>query len=206
MQIERVIITPFDTNTYILSDSGETVIIDPGLMAEDILAKVPVDYKVKYVILTHGHFDHIMAVSKIKAKTGCAVLIHEFDAPMLESAEKSLAAKYAIPQENIAADRLLKEGDKISFGNISLTVIHTPGHTMGSVCFLKDDILFSGDTLFLNTIGIYQRENKDIMQSSLKKLLALPENITVYPGHGEKKTIGQERIYNPYAKFNWEWE
>ncbi len=207
MNIERIIIEGFGTNCYIVSENGEALVIDPGADAALILKAVEKhDAKIATIALTHGHFDHIMAVYDLRHQTGAQVLIHENDAEMLENPQKSLASKYRLAQKAARADVLLKDGDVFKLSGREFSVLHTPGHTDGSCCFLCGDTLFSGDTLFRNTVGIFERENKETMKNSIKRLLKLPENTVVYPGHMEKTIIGYERSHNPFASFDWEWE
>jgi hydroxyacylglutathione hydrolase len=206
MNIIKKMIHPFGTNCYIVADNNECLVIDPGNMPDDILKAVPEQHKVKYIILTHGHFDHILAAAEIKEQTGCEVLIHGKDAKMLANPNLSLASKYGLQQKDVKPDILLAGGDSIAVGNVVFTVLHTPGHTMGSISLLTEKTVFSGDTLFRETIGIYQRENKILMQGAIKKLLNLDDDTVVYPGHEAKTDIGHERLYNPYASFDWEWE
>ena len=197
----------FESNTYIISDdsSKACVVIDCGVEPEKILDMVGRNgLSVKYIILTHGHFDHIYHVKNLKEKTGAQVCIHEaelnlYQNPMLNGSRMFGAGRDV---ETVAPDILLKDGQKLQAGDMTLEIIHTPGHSPGSICILCDGMLFSGDTLFQLSIGRtdFPGGNPEAMEASLhNKLFTLDENIVVYPGHGPKTTIGYEKENNPYA-------
>lgn len=207
MNIERILVPHFGTNCYLVWSKKEAAIIDPGEGLEEILKRIKEkELDLKYIILTHGHFDHILAVYDLKRLTNAKVAIHKEDADMLTNANLSLASKYNIPQKSVTADMFLDEGSKIEIGDECFDVIHTPGHSKGSICLKCGDILLSGDTLFKQTVGIYTSVNKEIMKASVKKILSLPDETRVYPGHNEFTTIGSEKKENPFANFDWEWE
>lgn len=203
MQVSKIVTNPMGENCYIIKDDGFCAIVDPGGGAEAIL-KQTAGTTVKYILLTHGHFDHILAVADIKRKTGAKIVISREDAPMLSDESLNLAKKFGSSYEKAEADIKVTDGDTINIGNTSFAVIATPGHTIGSVCYFTEGILFSGDTLFRGTIGNIEYENKSIMKSSLKKLMDLPDDTRVYPGHEDETTIGLERKNNPYTDLGWE--
>ncbi|MCG8472718.1 MAG: MBL fold metallo-hydrolase, partial [Desulfobacterales bacterium] len=160
---------------------------------------------VKAILNTHGHFDHVGANKRLKEATGAPIMIHEDDARMLS--ELSITAMaFGLKAENSpAADRLLKDGDTISFGEITLEVRHTPGHTPGGVTFYceAEKVAFAGDTLFYGSIGRTDLPggNYGTLISSIKtQLFSLPDETVVYTGHGPKTTIGTEKQYNPFLK------
>ncbi len=197
----------FESNTYIISDdsSKACVVIDCGVEPEKILDMVGRNgLSVKYIILTHGHFDHIYHVKNLKEKTGAQVCVHEdelnlYRNPMLNGSRMFGAGR---DLETVEPDILLKDGQKLQAGNLTLEIIHTPGHSPGSICILTDGMLFSGDTLFHLSIGRtdFPGGDPEAMETSLhNKLLTLDESIVVYPGHGPKTTIGYEKENNPYA-------
>lgn len=198
MEIKKVITNQLEENCYIVSSVGEGVIIDPGGASEEIL-KAAEGLKIKYILLTHGHFDHIMAAGEILTKTGAKLLVPKGDSEMLSDCQKSCGAMYGFFHKAIPFDKELSEGDEIAFGRVVLSALETPGHSNGSMCYIGGGIMFSGDTLFRGTIGRFDFENKEKMVSSLKKLWTLPETTVVYPGHGPATTISFEINNNPYV-------
>lgn len=194
------------TNCYILSDreSGMGIIVDPGDESKKIRDAVEEEgLKIKYIINTHGHYDHIGAVMDLKSELGGEILIHEDDCAMLEDPRSNLSfMKPVVKTTCFKPDRLLKDGDKIVAGAISLEVIHTPGHTPGSVCLLGDGYILTGDTLFEGALGrtdLPGGSYEKIIESVNKKLKALPDSLKIYPGHGSSSTIGKERLNNTFS-------
>lgn len=204
MIIDKVVTNIIGVNSYIIKDGNQSAVIDPGGKPEQILEMIN-GTTLKFILLTHGHFDHIMAVKELKKLTNAKVLISKEDAPMLSDNNLNHGSKFGFTVDNTEADEIISDGDIIKIGNSKLKVISTPGHSKGSVCYYDDGFLFSGDTLFKMSIGIYDYENVDIMKNSVAKLLELPNDTIVYPGHNEETTIGYERTNNPYADFSWEW-
>ena len=205
MEVKVLQVGPIGTNCYILEDekARAAAIIDPGDEAGRILQVIEDDgMDVKYILLTHGHFDHIGGVAAVKAATGAKVVISAEDAPMLTSSRKSLAAFSFLSQAPAQADILVQDGDTVTLGNTVFTVLATPGHTPGGVCYIAGDCIFSGDTLFFCSCGRTDfpgGSSKEIMDS-LQKLAALPGDYTVYPGHDRFSTLNFERQHNPYMK------
>jgi len=193
MKIHQLEVGPIRTNCYILEDEAtrEAIIIDAGGGAERILNLIrEKKLKPRFIIITHGHFDHVGAIEKIKAETGAQVLIHEQD-------------DFFLPLSDAPhADRFLKEDEVVRAGHIALKVIHTPGHTPGGICLYSEaeKTLFSGDTLFLGTYGRVDlpHSSEKEMLKSLEKLLNLPPETTVFPGHGAATTIEVEKKLFPY--------
>lgn len=190
------------TNCYLFTtNEGNTAIVDPGGDAQKILdAANENGGNVKYILLTHGHFDHIEAVKELKAQTGALVVIHTQDSDMLTDPRKSLAAQFGASKEKqCPADIFLNGGEEIQFDNLLIRTLHTPGHTAGSVCYLVDDAMFSGDTLFRNSIGRTDLPTGNYAQmvDSLGKLSTLKGDYHVYPGHGIATTLAAEKENNP---------
>ncbi len=204
MIIKTIPVGPIMANCYILGcqETKKAIVIDPGDEPDRILmALAQSKFTVAYILNTHGHFDHVGGNKKMKEVTGAVLAIHEEDEPMLSQLSAS-AASFGLSAENSpAADQYLREGDTISAGNISLKVIHTPGHTRGGVCLYAPGYLFSGDTLFAGSIGRTDLPggDYDTLISSIKtKLLPLPKNTIVYPGHGPESSIETESRINPF--------
>ncbi len=206
LTIRSFAIMPFDENCYVVSDeTGEGVVIDPGGMASAILAYIrEAQLSIKAVLDTHGHCDHIGANDEIRDATGAPLYIHKADAPMLSDMRLNLSAFMGFKTLSRPAEHLLSEGDKISFGQSELEVLHTPGHTIGGVCFLGDGVAFTGDTLFAGSIGRSDfpgGSEVELIGNIKKKLLALPDETKVYSGHGPSSEIGWERQCNPYLQW-----
>jgi hydroxyacylglutathione hydrolase len=176
MDIERIIVGALESNCYVLKSRNKAVIIDPGDEPAKITKAVQ-DTQVEIILATHRHFDHITALEKVKSATGAKAAIHKLD---------------RVP----GFDLELSDGQVIEFGDEKIRVIHTPGHTPGGCCFLVRDKLFSGDTLFPNGPGNTMFPGGDeaaIFKSIGEKLMKLPDETVVYPGHGTETTIGRER-------------
>lgn len=195
------------SNSYVVSDdNGNAVLIDCGGSYKKILSCLK-DNKLslKKIILTHGHFDHADDAFSLKAETGAEVLIHSLDNELLLNPK--LIGGMFIPflkNSGQEADGFFKDGDVITQDGLSFKVIHTPGHTKGSCCFMIDDCIFTGDTLFAGGCGrvdMYGGDSEAIMKS-LKKLSLLEGDFRIFPGHGEDTTLQQERETNPYMRGN----
>lgn len=206
MIIEKLAVGPFDTNCYIVGSEStkEGMIIDPGDKAKEILKKVEdLRLDIKLIALTHGHLDHIGALKKVKEATGVEVAVHADDAKSVGRKQPltiMLGIFYPIPP---SPDRVLKDGDSIEVGDLHFAVLHTPGHTPGGICLLGEGVVFSGDTLFNCGVGRTDLPggNYDKLMGSIQtKLMTLPDDTIVYPGHGPDTTIGAERKGNPYLQ------
>lgn len=197
---------PIKANTYILTDekSGKTAVIDAGACTSE--CKQALEGKdVQYILLTHGHFDHLLGVAELKKLTGAQICIHAADAACLTDEEESLCSwEYPGAQTAVPADRLLKDGDVLELGETTLTVLHTPGHTKGGVCYadFENRLLFTGDTLFCLTAGRTDFPGGDDVEllTSLIRLRNLDGDFTVYPGHNRASTLEYERGHNRYMR------
>ncbi|MEW6082344.1 MAG: MBL fold metallo-hydrolase [Bacillota bacterium] len=205
MKLDMVAVGAFQANCYILGceRTKEGLVIDPGSEPKRILDMVArMGLRVTTIVNTHAHVDHIGANLEVKNATGADLLIHEADEPYTKSSLKNLTLLSPFSAKPGQPDRLLKEGDSVLVGQeISLEVIHTPGHTPGGICLYGDGILFTGDTLFSGSIGRTDLPGgnlETLIASIREKLLILPEDTLVYPGHGPSSTIGDERSSNPF--------
>jgi glyoxylase-like metal-dependent hydrolase (beta-lactamase superfamily II) len=192
-------------NCFILGceETLEAAVIDPGDEASRILRTLEEAHLTATLIInTHGHFDHVGANKQLKDATGAPILIHPLDAPMLSKLASSAAAWGLAADNSPPPDRNLEDGDKITFGRIALTVIHTPGHTPGGISLHTDGQVFVGDTLFAGSIGRtdFPGGSFAVLKESIqKKLFALDEGVRVYTGHGPSTTIGEEKRFNPFV-------
>lgn len=209
LNVTKFVIGEIETNTYVLESDGVFAVVDPAEENEELLSSLE-GKNVKYILLTHGHFDHISGVNSVAYKTGAKVCIHSLDGEMLLDGRKShYVQHFGAVQPEIKADVLLEDSDEISFGDTSFRVMHTKGHTMGSVCYIfqNERIIFSGDTLFRLSAGrtdlagispIIAGRNE---LESLTRLAHLSGDFTVYPGHGEETTLQFERENNRYMRY-----
>jgi len=205
MDISVYTVPPLGTNCYFISDGTSLGIIDPGGAAEALIEAIEKTGLCPFgIYLTHGHFDHAGAAGAIKERFSIPIYIHTADAPMLRDANTSHASRFGYPFSGCTADKTFEDGDILPMGSISLSVIHTPGHTPGSSLFLHENILFSGDTLFKGSIGNFAPEAAPEMQASLAKVWALPDALTVYPGHNDSTFMATEKRTNPFVNINWE--
>ena len=203
MEIKKLVLGIVHSNCYIVTDpdSGESVVIDPGAGDPALLEAVR-PLRVRYILATHRHFDHVLGVGALKEITGAQVAIHERDACGLTDGRHSLASMVQESMPAAEPDILLRGGAVLPFANSQIEVLHTPGHTMGSVCFLLDGVLFSGDTLFQSSCGRLDLPtgSRQDMTASLRRLSELPGETRVLSGHGAESTITAEKKNNPYMK------
>jgi glyoxylase-like metal-dependent hydrolase (beta-lactamase superfamily II) len=206
LMVRGIVVGLFAANCWIVGSrrTGEAVCIDPGDQPEDILNLAKdLGVRIKYILNSHGHLDHVLGVRRIKEATGAKFLMHSQDVPIAKSAGQSailLLGRYVEPPPD--PDAFIEDGDEVDVAGVKLKVIHTPGHTPGSCSFYTEGMLFSGDTLFRGSIGRTDLPGGDYdqeMRSIIDKLLTLPEETIVLPGHMEETRIGIEKQTNPFV-------
>ncbi|EGO61993.1 MBL fold metallo-hydrolase [Acetonema longum] len=206
MKIIQLEVGNLGVNCYIVycEQTRKAVIIDPGGDAAAIIGAVNQEgLQVEHIINTHGHADHIAANDAVKQATGATVLIHTEDADMLINKQLNLSAFMGPGFVCSPANRLLQDGENIECGTVQLQILHTPGHTPGGISLKTKDAVFSGDTLFAESVGRTDFPGgsyNQLVQSIQDKLMVLPDEMTVYPGHGPQTTIGWERKMNPFIR------
>ena len=209
MKLKRFPLGMLWTNCYVVSSSsGETVVVDPGGPTEEVRAYLEQEkLSLEWVLLTHGHGDHILGVGELHGLAKKGVAISEEDADCLTSASQNLSQHMGQAASFPPAEHMLRDGEKIAVGGMTIEVIHTPGHTPGCCCFYvtegeedAEKILLSGDTLFARSVGRSDLPGGDegTLIHSLEKLARFPDSLRVYPGHGPDTTIGDERNLNPF--------
>jgi hydroxyacylglutathione hydrolase len=209
MIVKMLTLGALGTNCFVVwcEETKEAVVIDPGFSTENegkktVLHTIDANgLKVKYIINTHGHADHTSGNGVIKKATGAPILIHELDAPLLGVSGQDWASMFGYQVVSPPADKTLNEGDTIHFGKQTLNVLHTPGHTEGGISLVGNDCVFVGDTLFQGSIGRTDFPGgnyKALIRSIKEKLARLPDNFTVYPGHGPTTTIAEEKKNNTF--------
>ena len=207
MKIQKFLTGYIGTNCYLLiADSGDAAVIDPGGESGELL-KALEGLTLRMILLTHAHYDHMGGADALRSRfPGVPVYVHEQDKEMLETARYNFSE--AICGEGCAthADRLLQDGDTRPLGELEIRVLHTPGHTMGGVCYLTEDAIFCGDTVFMGSVGrtdLYGGSYSTLSRS-VKALAALEGDYTLYPGHGPETTLAAERRQNPYMRADYD--
>ena len=204
MKVEKLVVGEMQANCYLVWDeqSKEAVVIDPGGDPDTIIDAISRNsLKVIHIINTHGHVDHVEANDLIRQKTGATLLIHSADVSLLQDLELNLSQALGRGKNFLPPTKALEDKDKLKLNGFELEVLHTPGHTPGSICLYGDKSLFSGDTLFAGGVGRTDlpggnfRQLKDSLEH---KILKLSDEVVVYPGHGPNTTIGKERRDNPF--------
>ena len=201
MKIKTYQAGPLQANNYLLTDNDEAVLIDCSELTEELSEDLK-NFNLRYVLLTHGHFDHVLGINDVRKEFNTDVLIHENDLPRLEENMAIIKTFGGINIEPAKIDGYVKDNEILEFGNTEIKVMHTAGHTEGSVSYLIDGKLFSGDTLFRDYVGRCDLPsgNFNSMKESIRKLFSLDENTEVYAGHGEMTTIGYEKLHNEIVK------
>ena len=208
MIVRVVIVGPLQENTYIVvcEETNECVIIDPGAESNKIINEIEsYQFIPKYILNTHGHFDHTSAIRAVKNSTGALYGIRSEDEYLLKSTDNPGSAIISDFQDPPDPDFYLNEEDVLNIGSLTLRVLSTAGHTPGSVCFYTSGFVFTGDTLFKGSIGRYDFPGGDghlLIQNIKTKLLTLPEDTYVLPGHGPQSTIGEEKLLNPFLQIS----
>jgi hydroxyacylglutathione hydrolase len=206
MIIEQLVVGSFAANCYIVgsSSTNKGMIVDPGADAANILRAVHrMGLSISWIVITHAHVDHVGAIREVKEKTGARFAFHEAEKGMVFAAPiRMLTALGITPVKSPPQpDRLLKDGDSIDIDGLHFEVLHTPGHSSGGICLLGHGVVFSGDTLFRFGIGRTDFpgcSHERLIRSIHDKLMILPDETVVYPGHGPATTIGDERRGNPF--------
>ena len=200
--IEKVIKGIFYTNTYIISKDGKCVIVDPGLSFMEVSDEIKAKYQVEAILITHGHIDHIDGIRYFD----CPVYIHKYDEPCLYDSTLSLYSMMNRKTPFVKGEldvRVVSDGDIISLAGYDFTVLHTPGHTKGSVCYSYGNKVLSGDTLFKHSCGRvdFPTGKSTLPQECLNKIISTyPDNYDVYPGHDEKTTFNEDKKYIRYIR------
>lgn len=204
MILKRLPTGMFGSNCYIIGQNLEALVIDPGTSVEEIMETLNnLRLRVKYIILTHVHIDHICAIDDLKDLTGAQTAVHELDGAALYDSISNGSAMFGEAKTFKPADILLKDGDTLDVGGLKVEIIHTPGHSPGGICIKVENNVFSGDTLFKMSIGRTDLGNgnySDIINSIKSRLMTLENDVAVYPGHGSYTDIGYERKNNPYLR------
>ncbi len=201
MTIHALTLGDYQVNCYIVAEADRCVIIDPGYEPEKILAEIDrLKLTADAILLTHGHFDHVGGAKALAEATGCALWMHDGDrcpagGPMTDFL-------YPLAKETLPDMCFCRDGDRICAGGLCFGVMATPGHTAGSVCYLCEDAMFSGDTLFAGSIGRTDLPgaSESAMAQSLLRLKALDTDLRVFPGHGRGTTLDREKLQNPYLR------
>lgn len=206
MQIYKFMTGPLQVNTYLAFDETKKgFIVDPGGFSLQLAQKVEEEkVDIRYIILTHGHVDHIGGVEEFKKLYPSAqVIAHKDETELLQNVELNESMEFCGKPVIIKADKCVSDKENLRVGNTELTFLHTPGHTKGGMCIAAPGILFSGDTLFRASIGrtdFYGGDFGEIINSIKDKLFLFPDNTLVYPGHMSETTIGYEKEYNPFVR------
>jgi glyoxylase-like metal-dependent hydrolase (beta-lactamase superfamily II) len=213
MIIESFLVGPIQTNIYLIGceATGAGAIVDAGGSPDDLLARADDhDLTIQGIWQTHAHIDHVAALSEVKQRTDAPIYLHPDDQPMYDAAPRQ-GQMFGIECDPLPqVDHYIEDGDTMTLGNLEAEIIHLPGHSPGGIAFYFADtddggVLLSGDILFENSIGRVDLPgaDPDAMKSSLERLMELPDDVRVLPGHGAETTIGREREHNPYINRSW---
>jgi len=204
MLLRALELGPFLSKCYILGSekTKEGMVIDPGAEGRFILRNVEeMGLHIRLIVATHSHIDHVSAVREVKEATKAEFVIHKEEADSLAKGKVHALLFFGLPFDVCQPDRLVEEGEEIKIDDLTFSILHTPGHSPGGICLLGQGVIFSGDTLFNMGIGRYDLPGGDyqlLMNSIQTKLMPLPDETIVYPGHGPQTTIGYEKKWNPF--------
>jgi hydroxyacylglutathione hydrolase len=205
MEIEKIIVGSLEVNCYVISDSGssEALIIDPGDEPEKIIGYIDAKaLKPKYILFTHAHYDHVCAVKELHDRYKSVLVMHEDEIHTYGMTARFCVSLGYEPEDFPYSQKTVKDGDVITIGRYDFKIIHTPGHTPGSICISTGNVLFTGDTLFRAAAGRTDLQGGDfgVLLSSLKRLMLLPGNTKVFCGHKDDTSIGEELVINPFVR------
>jgi glyoxylase-like metal-dependent hydrolase (beta-lactamase superfamily II) len=204
MVIKKFVVGPLENNCFIVIEeaSKECFITDPGDEPDRIMDFINENkLKVKYLICTHAHFDHVGAVPELKKETGARIVIHKDDLPIYESSQEH-ASMWGFEIDPMPRpDMFVADGDSVDIGNLRFEILHTPGHSPGGICIFGEGVVITGDTLFAGSVGRTDLPGGDILKlkASFKRLMSMSDGIKVLPGHGPETTIGREKTENFFA-------
>jgi hydroxyacylglutathione hydrolase len=199
MEVKSFALGPYQTNCYVLTQGNQVIIIDPSAKGEVIAKSIDSDKEVLAILLTHGHFDHFGGAQYLLDHFKCPIYIHEDDVELLEDPQKNYSMELNL---TLKKDVLILNEGIMQIGPFMISVLHTPGHSEGSVSFHIEDALFAGDLIFKMSIGrtdLYGGNERQMMKS-LKIIKTFSDNLIIYPGHGPKTTLDFEKKYNPFLK------
>lgn len=205
MKIYKIPAGIYAANCYIVVDgkTNRAMVIDPGGSTEDLISFIEKNkLNIEYIVLTHGHADHIGGVIELNNNLKVPIMAHIDEVDLLKDKDKNLSSQMGTKTVEVEPTILLNDGDKFSLGTLEVKVIHTPGHTEGGMSLLIENNLFSGDTIFKGSVGrsdLYSGNPSVLIDSIKKKLLVLEDDVTVWPGHGDTTTIGEEKLFNPHV-------
>jgi glyoxylase-like metal-dependent hydrolase (beta-lactamase superfamily II) len=204
MIVKKLVVGPIENNFYILADehTKEALVVDPGDEPDRIIDLIKENnFKIKFIICTHAHFDHVGAVTEIKDETGAKIVLHRDELILYKNVEAQ-GMVWGFDIEPLPEpDIIVSEGDSLEIGNLRFIVLHTPGHSPGSICLYGEGILVTGDTLFAGSVGrtdLYGG-NMDKLKKSFQRLIGLPDDTRILPGHGPESTVGKEKNDNFFS-------